>query len=323
MRKSILALLGLAVILSQASQTPAAKADAIAILTSLSGKVAIRPAQAGNPRPARLGEQLFENDVLETRKDSNASLLFADGSIIHIIADTSLTLSLREKPPSGSQRLSSLSKDILSGVKGVFSGSRKKETLSAVPGIRKKIEESAEGVRVLFPRNSAIMTDKPVFHWQTKGGRETFTVSLTLKGMEGKLWSISTERNAILYPPEREGLKRGQTYFLRVESGKDGGIYDEVFFRVLDESKADEARRLANQMEELREKNPDDITPLFVLATYYRQVGLYHDALLVLEALAGQVPGEAFVLEERREIYSKLGLWQRWEEVNMSLQAMK
>ncbi len=324
MQRYRILVIGLVMTVLLVSQARAAESGAIALLTSLSGKVEIKSTQTSSRRPAQMGDQLFENDILQTHKNAKASLLFSDGSIVNIFADTRLTLSLKEEDQSsGSKRIASLSKDVLAGVKGIFSKGKKKETLPAVPGFRKKVEKKEEEVKVLYPRNSAILTTKPVFHWQAKGERKTFNISLTLKGMGGKLWSISTDRKAIVYPTERDELGRGQTYFLRVESEEDAGVYDEIFFRILDERKATEVKQFADEMENLRTMNPDDMTPLFVLTNYYRQKGLHHEALTVLDDLEKNTAAQRFVLEQKMEIFFKLGLWKKWEEANQRLSKLQ
>jgi len=149
-----------------------------------------------------------------------------------------------------------------------------------------------------------------------------FMVSLTLKGMGGQLWTIHTKEAKIPYPKGKKGLKRGQTYFLKVQSIDDPSLYDEVYFRVLEDQKAEEVRRVTKRMEELQKLNPNDSTPKFILATYYTRKGLYHKALEELDALEKEKPGERFILEEKREIFAKIGFWKKWEEVNQRLNAL-
>jgi hypothetical protein len=146
-------------------------------------------------------------------------------------------------------------------------------------------------------------------------------VSLTLKGMGGRLWTLNTKDTEISYPKGKRGLERGQTYFLRVESMEDPSLSDEVYFRVLEDQKAEEVRRATQEMEDFKKSNPDDSTPKFILATYYREKGLYHRALLELDALERESPGERFILEEKREIFAKIGYWKKWEEANQKLNA--
>jgi len=144
-------------------------------------------------------------------------------------------------------------------------------------------------------------------------------VSLTLKRMSGRLWTLNTKEMAIPYPKDQRPLERGQTYFVRVESMDDSSVSDEVYFRILDDRRAEEVIRITKQMEELQKSNPDDGTPGFILATLYRNKGLYHMALERLDTLEKKNPVERFVLEEKREIFAKIGFWKKWEEVNRKL----
>jgi hypothetical protein len=302
--------------------SPAFGSDAIALISSLTGKVEVQRAHQKGLRALNLGEQVFEDDVLYTYDNSRASLFFSDGSVITVYPRSRLVLSLRGTDKKGSSMVTSLSKGVMKGIGGIFSAEKKRETLTAVPGIRKKIEEEERGVRVLYPRNSVILISKPNFRWKTRGDARMFMVSLTLKGMEGQLWTIRTKEADIRYPKGQKGLKRGQTYFLKVASVDDPSLSDEVYFRVLEDQKAEEVRRVTKKMEELQKLNPDDSTPKFVLITLYRGKGLYHKALGELDALERGHPGERFILEQKREIFAKIGFWRKWEEVNQKLNAL-
>jgi hypothetical protein len=300
--------------------------DAIALVTSMKGKVEVRRADLEDFQAVRLGHQLFEEDVLRTYKNAGASLLLFDGSVVTIYPNSRLVLSSKKMDKKKSSVMASLSKGVLNSMKAVFSPSRKKETLTAVPGIRKKIEAEAEGVRVLYPRNSVILTSTPNFRWQlgSRGRRQMrFRVSLTLKGINGKLWTIQTAGTEISYPKGGKELAPGQTYFIRVENQSDAGLYDEAYFMVLDDKTKQEVQRFAKEMEKMQRSNPSDISPLIMLAVYYKEKGLFHEALVVLEKLDKKKPEEKFVLEEKRSVYAKIGFWNQWEAVNQKLQAMK
>jgi hypothetical protein len=299
--------------------TPAFGGEPIALVTSLKGKAVVQRAAQQAQQSVHVGEKLFEADVLCTQEESRVSLLLADGSVISVHPKSRLTLSLRKVDPKGGSRVVSLSKGVVKGMGRVFSPEEKRETLTAVPGIRKKIEAEEVGIKVLFPRNSMILTPRPDVRWAVGGGGRTFMVSLTLKGMGGDLWTIRTQETGIPYPKDAEGLEPGQTYFLKVESTEDASLWDEVYFRVLGERDVDDVRRLTQEMEALQSLNPDDTTPRFILVRSYMSKGLYHLALDELDAWEAMEPGERLVLEEKREILAKIGLWKQWEEVNQKL----
>ena len=190
--------------------TPASAGEAIALISSLAGKVEVERASQKELRAARLGEQLFENDVLHTYDHSRASLFFSNGSVITVYPKSRVALSAPGKDQKkGSPLGTSLSLGVMKGVRGIFAVEKKRETLTAVPGIRKKIEEEERGVRVLYPRNSMILNSKPHFRWKTQGEASSFMVSLTLKGMGGQLWTLHTKDTEIPYPRGKGELERG------------------------------------------------------------------------------------------------------------------
>jgi hypothetical protein len=300
--------------------SPAFGSDAVALISSIVGKVELQRANEQGWGTARMGDQLFEGDVLQTHDNSKASLIFSNGSIITVYPKSRVALSLREMGKgSESMLVTSLAKGVMEGIGGIFSTEKKRETLTAIPGIRKKIEEEEIGVRVLYPRNSTILNPRPDFRWRTSGKTGSFMVSLTLKGMRGRLWTLNTKEMGIPYPKDQKPLERGQTYFVRVESMDDSSVSDEVYFRILDDRSAEEVIRITKQMEELQKSNPNDCTPEFILATSYRNRGLYHMALERLDTLEKKNPMERFILEEKGEIFAKMGFWKKWEEVNRKL----
>jgi len=307
-------------LIMQGNLSTALGREAIALISSLKGKVEVQRAYEKGLQPAHLGEQLFEDDVVYTYDNSRASLFFSDGSVLTLYPKSRLALSLRkEGKKEGSSLVASLSKGVMEGIGGIFSVEKKRETLTAIPGIRKKIEEEEMGVRVLHPRNSMILTGRPHFRWRTGAQTRSFMVSLTLKGMTGRLWTLNTNETDIPYPKEQKALERGQTYFLRVASTDDSSLADEVYFRVLEDQRAEEVRHFTKQMKGLQRSNPDDSTPGFILATYYKKTGLYHRALVQLDELEKENPGERFIMEEKGEIFAKIGLWRKWEEINRKL----
>lgn len=320
MRKIITIAIGFLLATVLVIRTPASGGDAVALISSIAGKVELQRANEQGWGAARMGDQLFEGDVLQTYDNSKASLFFSNGSIITVYPKSRVALSLREMGKgSESTLVTSLAKGVMEGIGGIFLAEKKRETLTAIPGIRKKIEEEEMGVRVLHPRNSMILTGRPHFRWRTGAQTRSFMVSLTLKGMTGRLWTLNTNETEIPYPKEQKALQQDQTYFVRVASTDDSSLSDEVYFRVLENQRAEEVRRFTKQMKGLQKSNPDDSTPGFILATYYKKTGLYHRALVQLDALEKENPGERFIMEEKGEIFAKIGLWRKWEEINRKL----
>ena len=300
---------------------PAVGADSAAVISSLSGKVEVQRSGLDGMNTARLGDQLFENDIVFTRKGARVSLLSSDGSLMTLSPDSQMKISpIMEKKGGG--RVGLISKGLMKGLSGLFSSKKKRETRTIIAGIRKKAEEDKGRVKVLYPRNSMILTSNPSFRWRAEGGKEPFRISLTLKGMKGKLWSIQTGESKIAFPEGQKGLERGQTYFLRVESEKDKTLYEEVFFRVLDEKKAQEIMDFEGKLKDLLKSNPDDGSPAFILAGFYKKQGLFHRALEMIELLEKSNPKERFILEEKQEILAKLGLWEDWKAVDQKLKGM-
>ena len=108
--------------------SPAFGADAIALISSLAGKVEVQRARQEGSQAARLGEKLFADDVLYTYKNSRASLFFSDGSVITVYPNSRVALSTREMDQKkGSPVAASLSEGVMKGVRGIFSVEKKRD----------------------------------------------------------------------------------------------------------------------------------------------------------------------------------------------------
>lgn len=324
MKKNILlAVFGMVLFILLTTPVRAMETDAIALISSFSGDVKVNHTDKKSLQPLHLGMQLFENDEIYTYDNSKASLLFIDGSVITVWPNSQLKVVPGEISAKKEGTLvATLSRKVLTTIKGIFSGNMKEETLTAIPGIRKKIEKEKNRVTIAYPRNSIILSLTPTFRWKISGDNNTFLISLTLKGMEGTLWAAQTDSTAILYPEGQKSLKRGQTYFLKVQSANDSSLYDEVYFRILEQEKATEVIGFEKKMMMLQKSNRDDMSPSFILATFYKGKGLFHQALIEFERLEKQNPEDRFILEQKREIFAKTGLWEEWETVNRKLTGM-
>jgi len=296
-------------------------ADAAAVISSLSGKVEIQRSGEQALQQAKLGDKLFDQDIVYTRKGGRASLLYSGGSLMALSSDNQLSVTPQAEGEKGSGG-SSLSKTLMRGLSGLFSAGKKRQTRTIVAGIRKK-EEGPARVRVLFPRNTMLLTPAPSFRWKAAGGDGGYTVSLTLKGMKGSLWSIKTGEFEVPFPAGEKPLERGQTYFLRVESDQDPTIADEVYFRVLDKGKAREVEEFEARMADMSKSNPEDMSPAFILAGFYKKTGMSQRALEEVEKLEKARPDERFILEEKAELLAKMGLREEWEAVNRKIESMK
>lgn len=295
--------------------TPAFGAEAIAVISSLTGNAEVQ--KSGQPDKKRLstGDQLFENDQVFTNENSKVSLLYSNGSVINISSKSSIKISLKDAGAKKSAVSSFFSKKVMKGLQGLFSIKKKDKVVTAVAGIRKKEDEDGKEVRVLYPRNSMILSSRPDFRWQSGSKQGNLIISITLKGMTGKLWTISSRGKELPYPEGKEDLKRGQTYFLRVQSEDDSTVYEEVYFRVIDQKKAAEINEFIKEITKLIKAAPEDGTPYFILSGFYKQNGFFHEALDALDAFEKIQPGGKYILEEKRDLYAKLGLWDEWETI--------
>ena len=307
-------------LLLAAGSTGAAPAgEAVAIVSSVSGEAKVQRPGAGELLAISLGDPVYTTDTLYTFANAHVTLLFADGNIFTVHPDSRLTLVSTKKGAAGGKGgtlVSALSTSVTDGVKNLFAPRNRREALTAVAGFRKAPDDPPgddPALRILFPRNSIILSSRPRFRWHGGSGGG-FTVSLTLKGMTGNLWSVESGETEIPYPTDAASLVPGQAYFLRILSidgrGEGQAEAEEVYFSVLDPGAAARLADLEKQMETMRAEYPGDLTPHVILAGYYRSAGLHHLALDMLEKIAARGEPEVlgFVHSEKQLNYRAIGI---------------
>ena len=146
----LLAVFGACLFIILVSTSQAMGTDAIALISSFSGDVKVNHTDKKSLQPLHLGMQLFENDEIYTYDNSKASLLFIDGSVITVWPNSQLkVVPGKINTKKGGTVVATLSRKVLTTIKGIFSGNMKEETLTAIPGIRKKIEKEKNFSRII------------------------------------------------------------------------------------------------------------------------------------------------------------------------------
>jgi hypothetical protein len=165
--------------------------------------------------------------------------------------------------------------------------------------------------RVLSPRATRLLSNRPTFAWQAVPGA---TYRVRLKRLPDEtVWEVSTEASSLPYPGEAP-LEPGATYLLEVEARVGDRTYrssDEgvpgIGFGLLE---VERARRVLAQAETVRSLPVSEQARDFALAHLYAGSGLYAEAIALLTAPEDDEMGydEAAIAHLLGELYEAVKL---------------
>ncbi|MEQ8996113.1 MAG: tetratricopeptide repeat protein [Coleofasciculus sp. B1-GNL1-01] len=152
---------------------------------------------------------------------------------------------------------------------------------------------------IITPRRTAILTDKPLLHWNGLPDANSYTVTLEGDGIE---WTTQVSDTQITYPGEPP-LQPGGDYLLIIEADTGESSLDEsplpggLNFSRLDEQQAQQIRTQATQ---ITQQPWNQTAKALALATLYSKHQLHTQAIASLESLIADGV-------ESAAIYRKIG----------------
>ena len=266
---------------------PVAAQSHRALITELAGAVTIQRANGSNAA-ATWGIQLFDGDVLTTGANSKAALLYSNGSLLSVAANSETRVEGNDASPAVDPTLLADVSDLTLQRTGVGE-------LAALGGLRAGPGESA--IDLQYPRQTRVMSPTPTFEWATETAFEIYTV--TVLSDDGQVWSGTTEESQITYPTTAPALQPGVTYYWRVEGEEmlDVTRSELVQFEVV---APEEIEVITKAEAGIRAAFSDESAAAsrdFLLGSFYAKQGLNAEALAVFTAIA-QVQGDSAMLHE-------------------------
>jgi tetratricopeptide (TPR) repeat protein len=289
--RSILLLLALVVVSCGAvSPTPAAPAALPNVLVEAQGQVWLRRAGWNGYQPAAFGAALAPGDLVRVAQGGSAAVFCGDAA--------QWAENPRLLPADGSEH----SVPCQAG-----RPPRPWAELAALRG-----ENEPDLPYVVWPRDTALLSDRPALRWHAIGGLQTYTAAytLTLLGDDGQSrppWHVSGDTQSD-WPSSWPALQPGGTYVLVVQAGglrSDAGNEEHagLAFYLLS---AEEARQVQAQEAQLRAQPLPPAAIDLLVAELYRGHGLRAEAAALLEASAGvRAPAAGLVLGQ---LYLETGL---------------
>ena len=276
-------------------------ASALAVISDVKGSVYLNKAGGDEPFKAVFGTQLVQGDQVETGKKASVTMLFSNGNLISLGANSSITI-------SGNQSGSS-SRNIGAGMAGNFSDLAMRQDNKGEMGVLMDLrsDETSQQLIPLSPCNTMIPTNKPGLKWESKKPADEFVARLY--NGEGLVWEKRTTATYLKFPEDEPGLEFGTSYFWNVEGEDLINSFRSLNqkFTVLPEEKIREIKQEKERVLEMFTDDPDNSSLHSLLGAYYATAGLLEDAIKEFELVRDANPEATLPHEILGGLYSDVG----------------
>ena len=250
---------------------------------------------------AVFGMQLEQGDQVSTDKESRATVLFSNGNLINLGANSNITIS---GSSSGGN-----SRNVGAGLAGNFSNLAMRQDNRGEVGVLMDLrsDETSQLIIPITPCNTRICTAQPTISWESSRPADEYVVRLY--NSQGLVWEVRTEENTLDYPADKDPLQYGESYFWNVEGEDLIHTFRSLNqkFTVLEEADIEQMKREVGRIEELFAADPENSSCHSLLGTYYSNLGLYEDAIREFELVRDSNPGATLPHEILGSLYSDVG----------------
>lgn len=277
-----------------------------ALIIDLSGEVTVQRPERLSPEKATWGMQLHKGDRIESRKNSTASILFVNNTLISLGPSSSMTIEQRF-PAHADEERGSL--DVSSAIPEdrpllSFRDTGEGE-VALLAGLR---SSDANDILLVSPRKSKIPNVRPLFQWSVAMPFERYVVSVYSDS--GIVWTHKTKSLSVTFPAEERPLKGGRSYFWNVKGEQMFREYrsEDVEFTIDD---AASVARIRGTVEEIRTLFKGDTAShsyKFIVASFYEQEGYLDEARGYFEDLQAAYQDAPRIHEILGNLYAKMGL---------------
>ena len=296
------ALLGACAALLLFAAAIAAAPEPLAVIAAVKGKVQVQrgtaPAQV-----AAFGVALERGDKVIVPAGGSATVFFNDGNVIELSEKSSITVGgkVAAKPKVGPG--SDLPSEVYANVSRFATGGSAQTGLVAMATVR---GTDTTAPILLAPRNTQILTSRPVFTWRAVESATRYRVTVT--GNDGELWNREVESLSLDYPADADSLAPGGEFLWEVQALSDHGQLrkEQTGFEVL---KSEDAASVRSNLDRIRENAGRD-TPAahFLAGSYLFGNRVYDDAALHFKALTRLSPEAPAPHEALGKVYRDQGL---------------
>lgn len=274
---------------------------ALATISDVRGTVLVNIAGSQEPLKAVFGTRLVQGDQVETGRKASVSLLFSNGNLISLGANSSITI-------SGNQSGSG-SRNIGAGMAGNFSDLAMRKDNKGEMGVLMDLrsDETSQQIIPVSPCNTMISTLKPRMQWESLKPADEFVVRIY--NSQGLILEHRTTETYLDFPEEEAALEHGTSYFWNVEGEDLIQSFSSLNrkFTVLPEEKISEIKLEKEKLAGLFSEDSNSSSLHSLLGAYYAAAGLLEDAIREFELVRDANPDATLPHEILGGLYSDVG----------------
>lgn len=286
--------------------TAAQAAEAVGLLSMVSGAVQIVRAGEKTPAAARTADLITAGDRVTTGRNSEAMFLYCPGSRAgKISADSDVIFQAAT----------------IAVKKGKLADERKVPTCrlpvnialaSATQQQSGMARTRGTGLKVYSPRQTNVATLQPLFRWGAVDNAKAYDVRV-MDREERVLWKQMVNGTETRLA-DAKAIGYGQKYWWRVAALDGEETLEEVktYFQVLPADQADQVRNAEAALKKALQETPADNGPRFLLAFLYEEHGMIDEAARTYGELADRMGPQDWVRTRLSELMLRLG-WDRLE----------
>ena len=277
----------------------------LAVITDIKGDVEVT--KANNDKiEGYWGLQLFNGDRVKTARASSVALIFSNGSLVNLGANSNIEISGgNEFSEQQFQRSENVDQAMIGNFVSLALKKEKDKEVGVLAGLRSI--GSVTPIEIISPCNTSLMTNTPSFEWQSNIQIDEFEVKLFNK--DGLVWSKKVTDNKMDYPEDAGVLNFSETYFWRVEGESMLTSYksEEYVFSILSRQQIEEITQQEESIKTLLNNNINSSSYHSILGAYYFDKGLFEKAIAEFNIVSEKNPNSAIPHEILGQIYSYMG----------------
>ena len=290
-----LLLLSTSIIIAQGNPT------ALAVISDVEGSVYLNQTGSDDPLKAVFGTQLVQGDRVETGRKASVTMLFSNGNLISLGANSNITISGNQ---SGSP-----SRNIGSGMAGNFSDLAMRQDNKGEMGVLMDLrsDETSQQILPLSPCNTMILNNTPSLKWVSKKPADEYVVRLY--NGQGLVWEKRSSATSLEFPKDEAPLEYGASYFWNVEGEDLIHSFRSLNqkFTILPEDKIREIKLEKEKLMGLFTEDSNSSSLHSLLGSYYAATGLLEDAIREFELVRDANPEATLPHEILGSLYSDVG----------------
>jgi hypothetical protein len=280
-----------------------ARADSIAVIAGVRGKVEVTAAKGGAPQRAVLGRPLERGDQVKVAGGGAATLFFNDGNVLELAPGSSV----RVAGQVGKGGKSGVSSDVFKSVSKFVAGGSRETGLIALSQLRSG-PVAGDAPILIAPRRTALLADRPDFTWRAVPGASRYRVTLS-SAEGGELWKREVTGVTLLFPTDAAALAGSVEYLWEVQAFSDTKPLrsESSVFQVLPAAEAAAVRLNLGRIAEST-GGAESAAARFLAGSYLSGLGLYLDAGEQFAALSKLEPSAPEPHQALGDVYSSVGL---------------